>query len=186
MARSNLVILVLLLAAAGAWLAVWMRRRQQGRPVGSEAPPRRLPANMFCDQEPPASARGLCEIGARALDAHLALFARHDAGICLVSHAPRRPRLEILDKVAAEWALAHCVPTGRGTGLMTASEWQFQPVFRQGQLLGLLAIAGRAGREPVVEGKEWLLEDVLRHAGMVLAGLRGAPSKPLERPLLFT
>jgi len=59
-------------------------------------------------------------------------------------------------------------------------------VFRRGRLLGLLALAGRKGREPVRNGQNWLLEDVLREAGKALDGVAGAPCEPLERPLLFT
>lgn len=165
MNHLQIVALMLFVAVTGTYLAVWLMRGSKER---SEAPPRLAYADGR-HTEKKLDAQAVCALASRALSAHVALLARDGGKLHLIAVAPRQPVFELLDRAAADWALTHCIPTGRGTGVMTLSDWQFQPVLSKGALRGLLAVAGRGAREPVAPDQQWLLEDILRDAASALA-----------------
>jgi Osmosensitive K+ channel histidine kinase len=50
-------------------------------------------------------------------------------------------RLDMVDEAAARWALEHGEPTGRDTGTLNASDWQFHPLKTALGTMGALGIA---------------------------------------------
>ncbi|HEY5810493.1 MAG TPA: sensor histidine kinase KdpD [Povalibacter sp.] len=44
------------------------------------------------------------------------------------------------DQAAADWALAHREPAGRGTGTLPAAGWYFLPVVQSGQVFGVIGV----------------------------------------------
>ena len=167
MTSAQFVVVVLALAAAGAWTAVRLRRLGGAR--RTSASPASPPAAMSAAEA--ANVQAICEETSGALSAHVALLVCRGNRLRLLACAPRRPRFELLDKVAADWAITHSIPTGRGTGVMTASDWQFRPVLANGMIRGLMAIAGRGAREPVAPERQWLVDNAVREAGKALAGI---------------
>ena len=165
MEEMQFVALVLALAAAAGWVAVRLRRRAAADEAS--AGPREERPPLAPGLQP--SAQTLCEEASATLEAHVALLAREGETLHLVGCAPRTPTFQLLDTVAAQWALSHCIPAGRGTGVMTASDWRFEPVISEGMVRGLLAVAGRGAREPVAPEQDWVLENALRGAGRALA-----------------
>jgi two-component system sensor histidine kinase KdpD len=59
------------------------------------------------------------------------------------------PRLGPIELAAAEWAMAEAQPAGRGSDVVAASEWLFQPLVAGGRTLAVLGIAADDGGDPV-------------------------------------
>ena len=54
---------------------------------------------------------------------------------------PRFDRLDMVDEAAVRWAIEHGEPTGRDTGTLNASDWQFHPLRTAMGTMGALGLA---------------------------------------------
>lgn len=144
-----------LAGGAAAWLFLAPRRLRAAGPR-----PRRAVERVGPDRR--KALRQLCREASIALDAHVAVLASNGVEPEVIAGAPAKPQLEVFDRIAAGWAVSHRIPTGRGTGIMTASDWQFRPIARDGMLCGLVAIAGRRGRPPVPAHQQGAVNQILR------------------------
>jgi two-component system sensor histidine kinase KdpD len=86
----------------------------------------------------------------------------------LASAVPPDSNLGPIDIAAAEWALNHKEPTGRGSGTLAASEWLFQPLQSSGQALGVLGVAKKDVGEPIRPDRLPFLMSYIDQAGLAL------------------
>lgn len=155
---------ILIALAAGSAVAFALRR--PGPP-----PPVRLPRAapwLTRSRSPNTAAQALCNRACEELSVHFSVLARHGSTLHLVGSAPRRPCFHLSDAVAAQWAINHAIPTGRGTGVLTASDWQFHPIFSGGLLSGLAVVKARRRGPRAGNGDEALLQELIDDAGDLL------------------
>ncbi|QMW24203.1 sensor histidine kinase [Sandaracinobacteroides saxicola] len=92
-----------------------------------------------------ATAAVICEEIAALFDANTVFLVmrqgRHEA----VAGAPDLPVLSPIDSAAIDWAFARGEASGRATGTLTGSEWQFHPLATSLGVLAVLGIARDAG-----------------------------------------
>ena len=77
------------------------------------------------------------------------LLPKEGARLELTSAVPPENILGPIDTAAAEWAIEHKEPTGRGSNTLAASEWLFQPLLASGHALAVLGVAKKDGSEPI-------------------------------------
>jgi len=73
-----------------------------------------------------------------------------------------------IEIAAADWALAHAQAAGRGSDVVAASEWLFQPLVAGGRVLAALAIAADDGGIPVRADQRPLLAGFIDQAALSL------------------
>ncbi len=113
-----------------------------------------------------ATAEAVCDEVARLLNVSTVLFARESAAIQLVGAYPPNPTLGALDLAAAEWAFDRGEVTGRDSGTLTASEWQFHPLETALGVLGVLGVASQANSDPVPADKHILFTTLIGQASL--------------------
>ena len=112
------------------------------------------------------TAAAVCEEISRLLDVSTVLLARNCATVELVGASPTNPTLGSLDIAAAEWAFDRGVITGRDSGTLTASDWQFHPLETALGVLGVLGIAAHEGGDPVPADKQILFTTLIGQASL--------------------
>lgn len=112
------------------------------------------------------TAEAVCEEVARLLDVATVLIARERGGIELVAASPQGALLGSLDIAAAEWAFDRGEMTGRDSGTLTASDWQFHPLETALGVLGVLGVARQGGGDPVPPEKRILFTTLLGQAAL--------------------
>ncbi len=85
------------------------------------------------------TARTICAEIARLMGVNAILLSRSEGALAITAAYPVEPRLSAIDSAAADWAGDRGEAAGRGTGTLTASEWQFHPLRTA---LGTLAVLG--------------------------------------------
>ena len=116
--------------------------------------------------EEAGTAGAVCEEVARLLDVSTVLFARDDARVKVVGASPVNPTLGALDIAAAEWVFDRGEVTGRDSGTLTASEWQFHPLETALGVLGVLGIAPHGSGDPVPADKRILFTTLIGQAAL--------------------
>lgn len=101
------------------------------------------------------------------LDAVL-LLPEPGGALELASAVPPESNLGPIDTAAAEWALGHKEPTGRGSGTLAASEWLFQPLLSSGQAFGVLGVARKDGGDPIRPDRLPFLMSYIDQAALAL------------------
>jgi two-component system sensor histidine kinase KdpD len=86
----------------------------------------------------------------------------------LTSAVPPDSNLGPIDTAAAEWAVSHKEPTGRGSGTLAASEWLFQPLLSSGQAFGVLGVARKDGGDPIRPDRLPILMSYIDQAALAL------------------
>src|SRR6185295_817599 len=91
----------------------------------------------------------LCAEISRLLGVNAVLLLPKNNVLTLSSASPPENVLEAIEIAAANWAMDHKQPAGRGSDTLTASEWLFQPLVAGGKSLGVFGIARDDGSDPV-------------------------------------
>ena len=111
----------------------------------------------------------LCGEVSAQFDVSAVLLLPDSSGKLEVSSAvPPESNLGPIDTAAAEWALSHREPTGRGSGTLAASEWLFQPLLSSGQAFGVLGVAKSDGSEPIRPDRLPFLMSYIDQAALAL------------------
>ena len=118
------------------------------------------------------TAEAVCEEIARLLDVSTMLFAREGTDMELVGANPSDPKPGSLDLAAAEWAFDRGEVTGRDSGTLTASDWQFHPLETALGVLGVLGIARQGSGDPVPADKRILFITLIGQAALAHERLR--------------
>ena len=120
------------------------------------------------------TARVACrEIGG-LLDVEAIIVALEDNVIVVRGNA-EYCRIDVVDEAAARWAIANGVATGRDTGTLNASDWQFHPLKTSLGTMGVLGLA-RPSQERVIRPDDAVMlaslvdQTALAHERIVLEG----------------
>lgn len=113
-----------------------------------------------------STARAVCEEVANLLDVSTVLLARSGARIDVIGAVPPNAHLGPLDTAAAEWAFDRAEMTGRDSGTLTASDWQFHPLETALGVLGVLGVAARGTADPIPVDKRILFTTLLGQAAL--------------------
>lgn len=117
-------------------------------------------------------ARAACvEIG-RLLGVRAVLLELTSAGLTIQAASHEGVDLETMELAAAQWVNDTGQPAGRGTATLTASDWQFQPLFAGERVLGVLGLAREDGRDPVRSDQLALLGSLIDQTALALERLR--------------
>ena len=112
------------------------------------------------------TAAAVCEEVARLLDVSTVLFAREGAAIQPIGASPPDPTLGALDIAAAEWAFDRGEVSGRDSGTLTASDWQFHPLETALGVLGVLGVAPHGSGDPVPPDQRILFTTLIGQAAL--------------------
>jgi two-component system sensor histidine kinase KdpD len=112
------------------------------------------------------TAAAVCEEVAKLLDVTTVLLARDNGAIVPIGSSPPGPQLGALDLAAAEWAFDRGEVTGRDSGTLTSSDWQFHPLETALGVLGVLGLAAQGSGDPVSAEKRILFTTLLGQAAL--------------------
>lgn len=108
----------------------------------------------------------VCAEIASLLDLSTVLLTRKNGSLVSIGANPERPSLGPLDMAAAEWSFDRGEATGRDTGTLNASDWQFHPVATALGVLAVLGICRQSGGDPVPSDKRILFTTLLGQAAL--------------------
>ncbi len=117
-------------------------------------------------------ARAACREIAELLEVRVALIERTDTGLSVQAASEPDTRLETMELAAAQWVWDTAQPAGRGTGTLTASDWQFQPLRAGERVLAVLGVARDDGSDPIRSDQLGLLSSLLDQTSLALERLR--------------
>jgi two-component system sensor histidine kinase KdpD len=112
------------------------------------------------------TAEAVCEEVAGLLDVSTVLFTRSGSTVEAIGASPPNPTIGSLDIAAAEWAFDRGEISGRDSGTLTASEWQFHPLETALGVLGVLGIAPHGNGDPVPPDKRILFTTLIGQAAL--------------------
>lgn len=120
------------------------------------------------------TARVACrEIGG-LLDVEAIIVSLEDNAIVVRGNDQYR-RIDVVDEAAVRWTIANGVATGRDTGTLNASDWQFHPLKTSLGTMGVLGLA-RPSQERVIRPDDAVMlaslvdQTALAHERIVLEG----------------
>ena len=119
-----------------------------------------------------ATATLVCDEISALFDASTMLLARKDGRITVIASQPPHSPLGALDIAAAEWAQDRGETTGRDTGTLTASDWQFHPLVTSLGVLAVLAIGHGERGAPVPPDRRTLFTTLLGQAALAHERIR--------------
>ncbi|MEA3389733.1 DUF4118 domain-containing protein [Sphingobium naphthae] len=93
------------------------------------------------------------------------------AGLSIKATSAPGAQLETMELAAAQWVLDTGQPAGRGTGSLTASDWQFQPLRAGDTVVAVLGLAREDGGEPVRSDQLSLLGSLADQTSLALERL---------------
>ena len=117
------------------------------------------------------TAATVCDEIAALLGVSTILLARKDREVAVIASQPPHPSLGVLDIAAADWALDRGETTGRDTGTLTASDWQFHPLATSLGVLAVLAVSRERGT-PIPPDKRVLFTTLLGQAALAHERIR--------------
>lgn len=110
----------------------------------------------------------ICAELARLLDVRAAVLLPSADGPQLHAAYPPENRLEQIELAAAQWAIDHNQPAGRGSSTLTASDWLFHPLSTGRAVLGVVGLAREDARDPVRADQMPMLMSLLDQAAIAL------------------
>jgi len=122
--------------------------------------------------DPDDVARAACGEIARLLALRVILLEETAAGFVIQAASDTGIRLETMEMAAAQWVSDTGQPAGRGTGTLTASDWQFQPLRASDRILAVLGLARDDGADPVRSDQFAMLGSLIEQTALALERLR--------------
>ena len=111
------------------------------------------------------------EIG-RLLSVRVVLLEPGGTGISVRAASDPGLHMGTMELAAAQWVLDTGQPAGRGTGSLTASDWQFQPLRAGDRVTAAMGLARDDGSDPVRSDQLPLLGSLLDQTSVALERLR--------------
>ncbi|AEG48718.1 osmosensitive K+ channel signal transduction histidine kinase [Sphingobium chlorophenolicum L-1] len=116
--------------------------------------------------------RTACQEIGRLLNLRVLILERHRTGLIVQAASEPGVNIETMELAAAQWVLDTGQPAGRGTGSLTASDWQFQPLRAGERVLAVMGFARDDGRDPIRSDQLPLLTSLLDQTSLALERLR--------------
>ncbi|MFA6124319.1 MAG: sensor histidine kinase KdpD [Sphingomonas sp.] len=107
-----------------------------------------------------------CEETAALLGVSTVLLGERDGRHVVIAGAPDVPQLSPIDLAAADWAFDRGEVTGRASGTLTASAWQFHPLKTALGVLGVLGVARDRDGDPIPADKRVLFTTLIGQAAL--------------------
>ncbi|MGB5076530.1 MAG: sensor histidine kinase KdpD [Sphingorhabdus sp.] len=108
----------------------------------------------------------VCQEIASLLDVSTVLLTQKERTLKVIGATPSEPAMGALDIAAAEWAFDRKEMTGRDTGTLTASDWQFHPLVTSLGVLAVLGVGHSTSANPVAPEKRTLFATLLGQAAL--------------------
>ncbi len=118
------------------------------------------------------TAAATCEEISAMLGVATVLLSQHEGRHSVVTSVPERAELSPIDIAAADWAFDRGEVTGRDSGTLTASEWQFHPLKTTLGVLAVLGVARSGSGEPVPADRRILFSTMISQASLAHERLR--------------
>ena len=112
------------------------------------------------------TAAAVCEEVAALLNVATVLFTRREKRLTVIGATPADPSMSPIDVAAAEWAYERGEVSGRDSGTLTASDWQFHPLETSLGVLGVLGIAIQGSGDPMPADKRVLFSTLVGQAAL--------------------
>ena len=112
------------------------------------------------------TAQIVCDEVAALLNVSTILVTRKNKDLVVIASSASDAVLGPLETAAAEWAIDRTETTGRDTGTLTASDWQFHPLVTSLGVLAVLGVAHSNGGNPIPPEKRILFATLLGQAAL--------------------
>ena len=173
---DNLVSIVILLGVAVVTSQLTSRVRVQADLAATSARTNAALAGYLRQltalKEPDEVACAACAELARLLGLRVVLLEESATGFSIRAASEPDARLETMEMAAAQWVSDTGQPAGRGTGTLTASDWQFRPLRADERVLAVLGLARDDGADPVRSDQLSLLGSLIDQTALSLERLR--------------
>ncbi len=167
---QNLVTL-LVLAAVAVVASQLAGRLQREATIGARTATENAALAGFGQQlaavsDEAATAATVCKEVAQLLDVSTILLTPEGTRLRVIGAWPNGPLLGPLDHAAAEWAFDRSEVTGRDSGTLTASDWQFHPLETALGVLAVLGVARQGSGDPIPPDKRVLFTTLIGQAAL--------------------
>jgi len=110
----------------------------------------------------------ICAELAALFDVQTTLLTVTPNGLSLRAAYPPHDELQHLERAAAQWAVDHAQPAGRGSSTLTSSDWLFYPLTTRRGVIAVVGVSRQDGKDPVRADQLSLLMSLLEQATLVL------------------
>lgn len=131
-----------------------------------------LAQKLTRDSDWESTALTVCEHVHSLLDVRTIVFREVGGSLKVAAAVPADPSLGPLDRAALDWVWANGEQAGAGTELLSAADWQFQPLRTSLGILAVLGLARDDGRDPVRPDRRVLLSTLVAQAALAHERLR--------------
>lgn len=117
------------------------------------------------------TAQAVCDEMAAVLNVEAMLFRKQGGELIVAGAQPTAVDLSPLDRGALDYCSSSGTATGAGTGTIASADWRFEPLKTSLGVLGVLAIAGSDGHDPVRAERRVLFATYVSQAALALERL---------------
>lgn len=112
------------------------------------------------------TAEAICNQVSAMLGVQTVLLREVDGSLVVAASSPPGARLQSLDLTALDWTWSSGEEAGSGTSVLSAADWQFQPLKTSLGTLAVLGLARDDGRSPVSPQRAVLLSTLIAQAAL--------------------
>lgn len=175
-APQNLVMTTVLVGVAAytslATQRMRGRLRLSDRSARENASVAALAQKLTRDSDWEATAQTICEHVHGLLHVNVRVYREIDGVQAIAGALPPAQLLGPVDQAALDWAWTHGTEAGAGSTVLSAADWQFQPLKTSLGVLAVLGIARDDGRDPVRPDQRVLLLTLVAQAALAHERLR--------------
>lgn len=175
-APQNLVMSAVLVVAATYTSIVTSRMRGRvrlsDRSAHENASIAALAQRLTRDSDWESTALTVCEHVHSLLKVRTVVFREVSGNLEMVAAIPSDPSLGPLDRAALDWVWVNGQEAGAGTEMISAADWQFQPLQTSLGILAILGLGRDDGRDPVRPDRRILLSTLVAQAALAHERLR--------------
>lgn len=175
-APQNLVMGAVLVVAAAYTSIVTStmrgRMRLSDRSALENASIAALAQRLTRDSSWESTALTVCEHVHGLLKVRAVMLREVGGSLEVAAAVPPDASLGPLDRAALDWVWANGVEAGAGTEMISAADWQFQPLRTSLGMLAVLGLARDDGRDPVRPDRRILLSTLVAQAALAHERLR--------------